>query len=149
MTERRFHRVKFSAPGDLRHQGMSYQVRLENLSMRGAMLSSDECIVIPEGEHCTISFRFESQDAPLVLTAEVIHTFFSMVGVQFIGFDRNAEQRLFEHLQKITSEPERLNQEWQAISQFSTLADRLAANPLSSLPPEILCPERDSSAPSP
>ena len=115
MEHRRFHRVKFTALGDLRHQGVTYRVRLENISMRGALVSCDECIMIPEGDFCTLSIRLEAEDTLIVLTVEVMHSFFSMVGVRFASFEKDAERELYGLLQRITSEPEKLRQEWREL----------------------------------
>jgi hypothetical protein len=100
MEHRRFHRVKSTALGDLRHQGITYRVRLENLSLGGALLSSDDCILIPEGDHCSLSIHFEGEEL-FVLTAEVINSFFSMVGVRFVCFEKGAEDRLLQVLRRI------------------------------------------------
>jgi hypothetical protein len=115
MEQRRFHRVKFTALGDLFHQGLNYRVRLENLSLRGALVSSHECIMIPAGDRCTLTIRLDSEDTLFVLTVEIMHSFFSMVGVQFVDFEKDAELRLFQLLSGITKEPEKLGQEWQQI----------------------------------
>jgi hypothetical protein len=121
MEHRRFHRVKFAAPSDLVHHGMTYRAHLENISLRGAMLSADEFIMVPRGEICTLTFLLE-QDAPsLVLEVEIVHTFFSMVGVRFLSFEADAERRLFELMQSITSEPDQLRQEWQEIAAQTAL----------------------------
>ena len=108
MEKRRYHRVKFAAKGSIHHQGLTYRVRLENISLKGALVSSEECIMIPPGERCTLSVRLETEDLPLVFTVEIVHSFFSMVGVHFVAYEKDAEQRLIELLKSITSEPERL-----------------------------------------
>jgi len=115
MENRRFHRVKFAAPGDLLHLGMTYRSRLENISLRGALISADECIMVPLGDTCILSIHLEEENTPLVLTVEVVHSFFSMVGVKFVSFGEDAESRLFELLKRITSEPDKLMDEWQEI----------------------------------
>jgi|GEM_PF-1920989 len=104
MEHRRFHRVKSTALGDLRHQGITYRVRLENLSLGGALLSSDDCILIPEGDHCRLSIRFEGEEE-FVLTAEVMNAFFSMVGVRFVDFEEHAQDRLHRLLRRIPGTP--------------------------------------------
>jgi hypothetical protein len=38
-----------------------------------------------------------------------------MVGVRFVSFDQDAEIRLFELLERITSEPDKLMHEWHGI----------------------------------
>ena len=116
MEHRRFHRVRFAAKGDLRHQGLTYRVRLENISMSGALVSSEECILIPEGDTCSLSIRLEAEDAVIALKVQVMHSFFSMVGVRFVDLEKDAELHLFEILQKVTVGPARHGQEWQEIS---------------------------------
>ena len=115
MEQRQFHRVTFSAPSDLIHQDIIYRGRLGNISLRGAMVSADECIMIPPGENCTVSIHPREGAAPIVLTAQVVHSFFSMVGVKFVAFKGDGEQRLYELMQTITTEPETLRSEWEVI----------------------------------
>lgn len=115
MEQRRFHRVTFSAPSDLMHQDMIYKGRLDNISLRGAMVSADECIMIPPGDTCTLSIVPFEGAAPIVLTAKIVHSFFSMVGVKFVAFAGDAENQLFELMQTTTSEPETLRNEWEVI----------------------------------
>jgi hypothetical protein len=104
MEHRRFHRVKSTAQGDLSHQGITYRVRLENLSQRGALLSSDDCIMIPENDQCTLSFQFDESE--FVVTAEVMHTFFSMVGVRFAIFEKGSEDLLSQLLRRFSDAPD-------------------------------------------
>lgn len=115
MEQRRFHRVTFSAPSDLTHQSIVYRGRLDNISLRGAMVSANECIMIPPGDSCTLSIRAREAAPPIVLTAQVVHSFFSMVGVKFVAFADDAEQRLYDLLQTITDEPDTLRHEWEVI----------------------------------
>jgi hypothetical protein len=115
MNQRRYHRASFPAPTDLIHHGITYRGRLENISLRGAMIGANECILIPSGDSCTLSICLEEGDAPLVITAEVVHFFFSMVGVKFVDFPEGAELRLFELMKTITGKPEELRQEWEEI----------------------------------
>jgi len=115
MEYRRFHRIKFTAQSDLTYQDMSYRSRLENISLRGALISADECIMVPLGGICTLSIRAEEEGVPLVLAVEVVHSFFSMVGVRFVSFEKGAESRLFQLLSRISSEPDQLRQEWREL----------------------------------
>ncbi|GFO67977.1 hypothetical protein GMLC_15560 [Geomonas limicola] len=117
MQHRRYQRVKFAAPGELQHQGVRYRIRLENISMRGALISSNECIMIPENDCATLAIELENEDAVLTVEVRVVHSFFSMVGVEFVQVGELAEQLLFRLLTRITSEPERLEQEWQNLHE--------------------------------
>jgi len=117
MEQRRFHRVKFNAPGELIHHDMKYRCRLENVSLRGALISADECLMVPLNESCTLTVNLEPDREPMVITVSVVHCFFSMVGVKFVAFSGNAEQRLLELLKQTTAEPEKLMQEWEIARQ--------------------------------
>ena len=124
MDHRLFHRVRFSARGDLIHHDMTYHGRLENISLRGALLSGDECIMIPRGELGALSVCLEGEDTPLLLTARVVHSFFSIAGVKFVQLSESTELRLYELLKKITSEPERLSHEWEEIKLQRVLPEK-------------------------
>ncbi|TSK08721.1 MAG: PilZ domain-containing protein [Geobacter sp.] len=117
MNQRRFHRVKHTAPGELKHLEMKYRCRIENISLRGALISADECLMVPLNESCTLSIEVSPGQAPMVITVSVVHCFFSMMGVKFTAFEGNAEQTLLELIKRITTEPEKLMQEWESIQQ--------------------------------
>ncbi|TGU71646.1 PilZ domain-containing protein [Geomonas terrae] len=117
MNQRRFHRVKHTAPGELKHHDMKYRCRIENISLRGALISADECLMVPLNESCTLSIEVAPGQAPMVVTVGVVHCFFSMMGVKFIAFEGNAEQTLLELIRRITTEPDKLAQEWESIQQ--------------------------------
>lgn len=115
MQKRRFHRVTFHAPGELKHHEMSYKCRLENISLRGALISADECIMVPLGETCTFAIWPDREERPMVISVIIVHSFFSMVGVQFVGFTDDAETRLLELMKRTSPEPEMLSHEWDSI----------------------------------
>lgn len=115
MNQRRFHRVKCSTTGELRHNEMSYKCRLENVSLRGALISADECIMVPLGETCLFSVRFAPDTPPVEIGVTVVHCFFSMLGVEFANFRGDAELRLLDFMKTITSEPAKLMQEWEML----------------------------------
>lgn len=115
MDHRLFNRVRLSARCDLIHHDMTYRGRLENISLRGALLSGDECIMIPRGELGALSICLEGEETPLLLTVRVVHSFFSIAGVIFVQLSESTELRLYQLLKKMTSEPERLSREWEEI----------------------------------
>jgi len=119
MQHRRFHRVTFAAPGELQHQGVRYRIRLENISMRGALVSSHECIMIPENDCAALTIELADEDALLTVEVRVVHSFFSMVGVEFVQVEERAEQVLLRLLRRITCEPDRLEEEWQNLHGHS------------------------------
>lgn len=117
MNKRRFHRVKCSSTGELRHNEMSYKCRLENVSLRGALISADECIMVPLGETCLFSVRLEPGSPQVEIGVTVVHCFFSMVGVQFVSFNGDAEFRLLDYMKTITNEPVTLMEEWEMLQE--------------------------------
>ncbi|WP_224982804.1 PilZ domain-containing protein [Geomonas agri] len=123
MEQRRFHRVTYSAPGELVHHGIKYRCRLENVSLRGALISADECLMVPLHESCKLTVPVEPGKEPLTITVCVVHCFFSMVGVKFIGFAGDTELRLLELLKRETSEPDRLAEEWQSLEKKSAVSE--------------------------
>ncbi|GFO66029.1 PilZ domain-containing protein [Geomonas paludis] len=123
MEQRRFHRVAYSAPGELVHHDIKYRCRLENVSLRGALISADECLMVPVNESCTLTVRLEPGKEPLIIRVSVVHCFFSMVGVKFIGFAGDAELKLLELLKQQTSEPEKLMQEWETLRKETPVSE--------------------------
>jgi hypothetical protein len=117
MEQRRFHRVKYSAPAELVHHDIKYRCRLENVSLRGALVSADECLMVPQNELCTLAVSLQPDTPPVEITVCVVHCFFSMVGVKFVGFAGDAEERLLELLKQTTTEPETLMQEWESVKR--------------------------------
>ncbi|WP_224961852.1 PilZ domain-containing protein [Geomonas subterranea] len=123
MEQRRFHRVNYSAPGELVHHDIKYRCRLENVSLRGALISADECLMVPLNESCRLTVPLAAGGEPLTITVSVVHCFFSMVGVKFTGFAGNSEARLFELLQQLTKEPDTLMQEWETLHKDSAASN--------------------------
>lgn len=117
IDQRRFHRVTCHAPGELIHHEMHYKCRLENVSLRGALISADECIMVPLGESCGFSFHPGEDARPIHVTVTVVHCFFSMVGVKFTAFAEDAEERLLELMKKSTPQPVKLMQEWDTLRE--------------------------------
>lgn len=117
MEQRRFHRVKHCAPGELKHHEMIYRCRIENISLRGALISADECLMVPLNESCTLSVDLVAGDPPVTIKISVVHCFFSMMGVKFVAFEGDAEQRLVDLIRRITPEPDKLAKEWEAIQK--------------------------------
>ncbi|MBU5636964.1 PilZ domain-containing protein [Geomonas sp. Red69] len=123
MEQRRFHRVTYSAPGELVHHDIKYRCRLENVSLRGALISADECLMVPLNESCRLTVPLEPGTEPLTLTVSVVHCFFSMIGVKFTGFTGDSELRLLELLKQKTSEPDKLMQEWESLKKGKSVAE--------------------------
>ncbi|MCM0084268.1 PilZ domain-containing protein [Geomonas sp. Red32] len=115
MEQRRFHRVECDQPASLTLGGLNYPVTVRNLSLRGALLSSDECFLAAVDEICSLTLSFAEGLAPATISVKVVHSFFSMSGVKFVGFAEGAEEHLLEFLRSVTREPEKLAAEWRVL----------------------------------
>jgi hypothetical protein len=115
MQSRRFHRVTFNTACVVTHHDIAYSGCVENLSLRGALISSDQCIMIPDGESCRLAIPVPGSQDDIVVTAEVVHSFFSMIGVKFVEFVGDSESHLYGLMQRISQQPDLLRHEWDEI----------------------------------
>lgn len=115
MEQRRFHRVTCSMSGELTHHDLTYRVRLQNISLRGALITSDEYLLVPVDDTCTLTIGLPNGEPPLVITAQAVHIFFSMLGVKFVDFPDGSEQRLYELMKQLTTQPDQLREEWETV----------------------------------
>ncbi len=102
--KRRFHRVRFVTKSVLKHNNCTYPVRLENISLNGALFSLNESaiVLIQPGDKCTLAVYPGEEEAPLQFVAEVIHAGFSVAGVQFFAMDAETETRLCTLIERVT-----------------------------------------------
>lgn len=112
MEMRRYHRVKFSAPAVLVHREMRYEVSLENVCLRGALVSATGCLMVPVGETCTLTVPGGVGNRAIEIAVQVIHGFFSMAGLEFVAFGEGSEESWYRLMQGITPRPDKLLQEW-------------------------------------
>lgn len=111
MEHRRYQRITYTAPAVVQYHDLSYDGKLVNISLNGAMVCANEGMMISQGESCTVLIIPEGEREPIRFEAVVAHAFFSMVGVQFV-FDAEQQTRLFELLEGLSKNPEELRLEW-------------------------------------
>jgi len=114
MTEKRkFPRVRLASKGMLSKDETNYQGKLENISLNGALVRFDQCVIVPPGGGYNLTVYIDGEDAPLQLVVEVIFATYSLVGVKFVSWEGDAETRLRLLVERITSEldGQRLEQE--------------------------------------
>ena len=115
VEKRRYHRVQFSAPVVFAHLDMVYGGRLENLSLNGALVSFDDGIVVPQGDAGILVIGSDGADDQIRIGIEVVHSHFTMIGMRFVSMDREAQSRLYSLLERVSSEPERLKEEFRLV----------------------------------
>ncbi len=111
IEKRRFHRVRFRVRSELVHSELTYRGEVENISLNGALVSLHEGIVVPQGDECLLTIYPEDGEIPLHFGVETVYVNFTMVGVRFVSFHRDAKTRLYRIMERVSPEPERLREE--------------------------------------
>ena len=107
LERRKFPRVQLSAKSILSHNDADFKGQLENISLSGALIRLEKCVIASLGGEYILSINIEGESIPLRLFVEVVCATFSLVGVKFISCDAESSTRL-SHL----------------VSQMSTQSDR-------------------------
>lgn len=111
IEKRRYHRIRFKTRCLLKHDGLTYQGQVENISLGGALISFSEGIIVPQGEKCTVLIYLDGEEAPFRFLVETVHSGFSMIGVNFCTYDAQAKVRLYALMERVTTEPDKLRKE--------------------------------------
>lgn len=114
MDLRRFHRITYTPSAVFSCNNLSYEGRLVNISLQGAMVSANEGLMASPGDRCTIAFTPEASPDQLLIYGEVVHAFYSMAGIKFL-LSAEEGMQIYRLLEGMTPEPERLKQEWEHI----------------------------------
>ncbi len=85
--KRAFPRFRFEARCVLKHDGRSYDGQMVNISLGGAMISYNECAMVPQDEKCSLVIFMDSDDIPEQIEVVAVYSSLSFIGVKFIGFD--------------------------------------------------------------
>jgi hypothetical protein len=113
--QRQFHRVNFTAKSSLNDNDVHYTGHLENISLNGALVSLNDGIIVLQGDEYLLSIYLKDDEHPIRVKVEVVHSFLTMLGLKFITTDSSTRQRLYELLEKISSEPDKLKTEMERI----------------------------------
>ncbi|KAA0889084.1 PilZ domain-containing protein [Oryzomonas rubra] len=89
-------RIVFVANGVLQYQSQRFPCYVENISLHGALVSSDDaaCDVVRQGERCVLTLQQGDGLPPLDVTAQIIHYGFGLVGLRFVEPDAAMETAL-------------------------------------------------------
>ncbi|MDD2899966.1 MAG: PilZ domain-containing protein [Desulfuromonadaceae bacterium] len=105
IEKREFHRIPFSVKTTLSSQNVSYQGRMENISMKGTLIRLEHGVELLQGKMYDVTFNAGDDEAPLLLTAEVICVNFSMAGMRFSACSSDAVSRLARLIERLASDP--------------------------------------------
>ncbi len=117
--KRRFHRVRFTAAGELIHNGLSYKGQLENISLNGALVSFNDGVVVPQDDDCVLTVFLDRDHKPLRIVVKVIYSNFTMIGVKFAFMDSETRERLNNLVASVSTEPEKLREELKLLPRES------------------------------
>ncbi len=100
----------------LQHLDLIYQGQIENISLKGALISFDDGVVVPNGEDCRLTIDLDGLNLQLHLFVKIVHTTYTMLGVQFISCDITTQEHLFKLIEGITPYPEKLREEIKSLA---------------------------------
>lgn len=115
MEKRKFHRIRFAARCAVTHNGITYQGQTENLSLNGALISFTDGIIVPKEEQCNLLIFPEDEEIPLKLVAEVVYSFYTMLGTKFVSCNEDTQARLFKLVERNSTQPDKLAEELEII----------------------------------
>jgi PilZ domain-containing protein len=108
MIEKRKHpRIRFDARCILSHDGSTYEGRVVNISLGGAMISIDDGAFIPQEDTCLFQIFVEGCGDPDEIRARVVYSAFSCIGIMFLAFGRDTHPKLYEKIELLSSNPEK------------------------------------------
>ncbi|MBI5656893.1 MAG: PilZ domain-containing protein [Geobacter sp.] len=115
IEKRRFHRVLFRTKCLVRHDEIPYDGCVENISLKGAMISFDEAVMVPQGDCCSLEISLAGEKAPILISAEIIYSTMFRIGVEFGTFEAGHHFRLCGLMERLTGEPAKLREELKLI----------------------------------
>lgn len=119
--QRNFPRMPFPCRIELLYCGRSYPGQIENLSMNGALVQLDDDLSVPVGHLCVLCLDLVGDGetmAPLHLGAEAIHGAPNLVGIRFVACDDEIRRRLLLLMERLQSEPDRLEHDLDRIQGY-------------------------------
>lgn len=84
MEKRRFSRVAFAEKCVIEYEGRSFDVTLEDISLKGALVRFQGEIVCRQGDRLELSFLLGGSDIHMKFSAEVVHIGEDTAGVKFV-----------------------------------------------------------------
>ncbi len=85
--ERQFSRIKFSSDSIIKFSGMTFEVHLKNLSLKGALLEHQSDSIFKMGSKCELIISLSASEIKLTFEAEILHLHEKEIGLKFLGMD--------------------------------------------------------------
>src|ERR1039457_1730629 len=85
IEKRKFTRVRLTTKSVLSFQDSEYKSQLENISISGALVRLEQCIIVPHGGEYVLTIYVEGEENPLQFLVEVVCATMSLAGIKFIS----------------------------------------------------------------
>ncbi len=109
--ERRFSRVRCLENCTVETGSATSEVKLLDISLRGALVEHDSGLPVSRGDRWKITFRLNHSDIVLQFDAEVIHCHEMTAGVKFVEMDLDTLTHLRSLLEARTVNPDLVRHE--------------------------------------
>jgi len=104
IEQRKHHRVNLSTKTLLSQQDTIYHGQLENISLNGALLRLEHGTYLPEGSENVLTVFIEWEAVPYRFSTVVVCASFAIVGVKFLSYLDDTENRLAKMIEKLSYE---------------------------------------------
>lgn len=94
---RRFSRITFHRPAQLRVEGAEVSCELLDVSLKGALVEAPVGFAAPVGAACTLTVRLDAGEAVIRMDGEVVHHAGIQVGIR----SRSMELDSIAHLRRL------------------------------------------------
>lgn len=117
MDNRRFSRVLFSGPVQLKNADSVYTGQLQDLSLKGALLKLDTATTLQSGQSFQLQFQLNESGVDLFMDVTVAHLHGSSVGVRCIKIDIDSASHLRRLLELNLGDSDLLSRELTELSE--------------------------------
>lgn len=109
--KRRFTRVGFQTKCRLTFSGVSWRLRLVNVSLKGALVESDELESMPVGTEVVLTIFLEERPLSIRAGAQAVHMEGRQAGFKFLDMDLESLTLLKSVLQWNTGDADAIEEE--------------------------------------
>jgi PilZ domain len=115
MSEKRlFQRIRFAVTTEVDINGVRYETRLVDISLKGALLEFPHEETVDKGLPCHLIIHLDMSDVTLSFTGVVAHSHDNLTGIKFITIDIDSMIHLRSLLELNSGDPDLVKSELNA-----------------------------------
>jgi PilZ domain len=115
MSEKRLlQRIRFAVTTEVDINGVRYETRLVDISLKGALLEFPHEEAVDEGLPCHLIIHLDMSDVTLSFTGVVAHSHDNLTGIKFITIDIDSMIHLRSLLELNSGDPDLVKSELNA-----------------------------------